>query len=46
MKDYKSKKSINKIAFANNSEVLIFDNTDYTLVGTTKVIFNQIPKII
>lgn len=46
MRDYQTNKSVNKIAFANNKKVLIFDNKNYTVVSKYKSIFNEEPLII
>lgn len=39
------KKPIDKIAFCNDKEILIFDNKDYTVPFPEKVIFKAEPKI-
>lgn len=45
MKDYTGKK-VDKIAFAKNDEILIFDNKNYKVVSKTLAIFNEIPEIL
>ena len=44
MRDYSSKKMVSKIIFANNNEILIFDNKNYVVASRSKVIFNESPK--
>lgn len=39
MRDYTSKKSVDKIAFSSKSKILIFDNKDYTVISKTRVVF-------
>ena len=46
MRDYTSKKLVNKIAFANNKEIIVFDNKDYDVLSKGRVVFKQEPKII
>lgn len=46
MKDYKSKKKIDKIAFANKKQILVFDNKDYDVSGRSTVTFKQEPTIL
>lgn len=46
MKDYKSKKKIDKIAFANKKQILVFDNKDYDVLGSSTAVFKQEPTIL
>ncbi len=46
MKDYKLKKKIDKIAFVNKKEILIFDNKNYNLLGTTTLVFSEEPTFL
>ncbi len=46
MRDYSSKKMVNKIIFANNKEILIFDNKNYSVNSRSKATFNEQPKIV
>lgn len=45
MRDYKSKKLLNKIVFANKNKSLVFDNNKYDVISRNKVSFNQTPEI-
>lgn len=45
MRDYKSKRKVDRIIFANKNQILIFRNSDYDVVSRSKVIFNIEPKI-
>jgi Fe-Mn family superoxide dismutase len=45
MKDYKSKKKIDKIAFANKKEIFVFDNKNYDVTSKSKVVFYDKPTI-
>ena len=46
MRDYKTKKSVDKIAFSSSSKVLVFDNTNYDVLNKNNVAFNEEPLII
>jgi hypothetical protein len=46
MKDYTPKKMIDKIVFANNKEIIMFNNKNYSVSSRSKVIFNEPPKIV
>jgi hypothetical protein len=46
MTNYIPKKQVNKIAFTNNDKCIIIDNSNYTVLSKTKVVFNQEPIII
>ena len=46
MRDYTSKNKVDKIAFANNNEIIVFDNKDYDVLSKGRVVFKQEPKII
>jgi hypothetical protein len=46
MRDYSSKKMVNKIIFANNKEILIFDNKNYSVNSRSNATFNEQPKIV
>lgn len=46
MKDYKSKKKIDKIAFASKKQILVFDNKDYNVLGSSTAVFKQEPTIL
>jgi len=46
MKDYKSKKKVDKISFVNFKKCIIIDNKNYKVLSTTKVSFKQKPQII
>lgn len=46
MRDYTSKTKLNKIAFANSKEVLVFDNKNYNVISRNKAVFKQTPNII
>jgi hypothetical protein len=46
MRDYTSKKSVNKIVFVNKKMALVFDNQNYSVVSKNKVIFNEEPLIL
>ena len=46
MRDYTTKKSVDKIAFSSKSKTLIFDNKDYTVISKTRVVFKEEPLII
>ena len=46
MRDYTSKTKLDKIAFANSKEALVFDNKNYNVVSRNKAVFNQTPNII
>jgi hypothetical protein len=45
MKDYKDKSKVNFIAYANEKEVLIFENSDYSVVSKNNVIHKKFPKM-
>ena len=45
MIDYKSKPRVDKIAFANPNQVIEFDNKDYNVISSSRVVFKQEPKI-
>jgi len=46
MRDYKNKKSVNKIAFSSRTKVLVFDNSNYDVLSKNKAVFNEEPLII
>lgn len=46
MRDYESKKLVNKIAFANDKMVAIFNNKNYNVVSKDTVIFFEKPEIL
>ena len=45
MGDYQNKSKVDFIAYANEKEVLIFENSDYSVVSKSKVIHRKSPKI-
>lgn len=45
MKDYKSKKKIDKIAFADKTKIFVFDNKNYDVPSRSKVVFYNKPTI-
>jgi hypothetical protein len=46
MRDYKNKKSVNKIAFSSRTKVIVFDNYNYDVLSKNKAVFNEEPLII
>lgn len=46
MRDYSKKKLVNKMVFANDKEILVFNNENYSVSSRSKVIFNEPPKIV
>ena len=46
MRDYKNKKSVDKIAFSSNSKVLVFNNANYVVLNKDNVAFSEEPLII
>lgn len=46
MRDYSTKKLVNKMIFANDKEILVFNNKNYSVSSRSKVIFNEPPKIV
>jgi hypothetical protein len=44
MRDYKDKSKVDFIAYANKKEVLIFENSDYSVIKNN-VIHRKFPKI-
>jgi hypothetical protein len=46
MRDYSKKKLVNKMVFANDKEILVFNNKNYSVSSRSKVIFNEPPKIV
>ena len=46
MRDYIKKKDVNKIAFSNNKEVIIFNNNNYKVISKNLVIFSEKPEIL
>jgi len=46
MRDYTSKNKVDKIAFANNNEIIVFDNKDYDVLSKGRAVFKQEPNII
>jgi hypothetical protein len=45
MRDYKDKNKVDYIAYANEKEVLIFKNSDYSVVSKNKVIHEKAPTM-
>ena len=45
MRDYKDKNKVDYIAYSNEKEVLIFKNTDYSVVSKNKVIHKKSPTM-
>jgi hypothetical protein len=45
MRDYKDKNKVDFIAYANEKEVLIFENSDYSVVSKNNVIHSKSPKM-
>ena len=45
MRDYSKKPKVDKIAFANPSKVIEFDNKDYDVISRGRAVFKQEPKI-
>jgi hypothetical protein len=45
MRDYSNKPKVDKIAFANPTKVIEFDNKDYDVISKSRAIFKQEPKI-
>ena len=45
MKDYKDKRKVDFIAYANEKEVLIFENSDYSVLSKNNVIHRKSPKM-
>jgi hypothetical protein len=46
MRDYTSKKSVDKIVFSNNKMALVFDNKNYNIINKNRVVFNEEPLIL
>ena len=46
MRDYSTKKLVNKMIFANDKEILVFNNKNYSVSSRSKAIFNEPPKIV
>lgn len=46
MKDYSKKKSVDKLAFSKNGEVIIFDNKNYKVISKNLAIFSEKPEIL
>ena len=46
MRDYKTKKKVDKIAFSSKTKVLVFDNKDYNVISKNRAEFKEEPLII
>jgi hypothetical protein len=45
MRDYQNKSKVDFIAYANEKEVLIFENSDYSVLSKSKVLHRKSPKM-